>query len=429
MEMLSGFYTVCILLVALTLAMVHAQDDQSDFISIDCGIPEGSKYTDKKTGITYVSDAGFIEGGVSGEILPEYNYGSLDLALTTLRSFPQNIRNCYTLRPKQGKDLWSTISFEDASSGYYDEIIHLASSDYIHICLVNTGQGNPVISSIELRPWDLSMEEPPSTSLDQYYRYSFGSNERVRYRDDKYDRIWLPWTLPGTRVVQTSNTVTPGPLAVPSRVMSTAITPSISTDNISMVFNTSIRYMYIFYAHFAEVEILQSNQTREFIIYLNGERWYRPYSPSTNTFTLKSISYHTGSSTYKFEINKTLTSTLPPLINAIEIYRVRQFQLQQTEDQDAAAIWSIKSTYGLTRNWQGDPCITRAYLWNGLGCNYSDPQAAKIISLNLSSSGLSGEIATALANLTMLESLDLSYNNLTGDVPEFLARQDHLRIL
>ncbi|MFS7917122.1 putative transferase [Helianthus anomalus] len=181
----------------------------ADFISIDCGIPEGSKYTDKKTGITYVSDAGFIEGGVSGEILPEYNYGSLDLALTTLRCFPQNIRNCYTLRPKQGKgnrylmrlrymygnydskgqppqfdvylgaDLWSTVSFEDASSRYYDEIIHLASSDYIHICLVNTGQGNPVISSIELRPWDLSMEEPPSTSLDQYYRYSFGSNERV----------------------------------------------------------------------------------------------------------------------------------------------------------------------------------------------------------------------------------------------------------
>ncbi|XP_076950193.1 uncharacterized protein LOC143623097 [Bidens hawaiensis] len=29
----------------------------------------------------------------------------------------------------------------------------------------------------------------------------------------------------------------------------------------------------------------------------------------------------------------------------------------------------------------------------------------------------------------MIESLDLSDNNLTGDVPEFLARQDHLRIL
>ncbi|KAI3670515.1 hypothetical protein L1987_87851 [Smallanthus sonchifolius] len=88
-----------------------------------------------------------------------------------------------------------------------------------------------------------------------------------------------------------------------------------------------------------------------------------------------------------------------------------------------------KSTYGLKRNWQGDPCIPRAFLWDGLGCNYSDPGAAKIISLNLSSSRLSGEIATALANLTMIQSLDLSYNNLTGDVPEFLARQDHLRIL
>ncbi|KAI7727675.1 hypothetical protein M8C21_031628 [Ambrosia artemisiifolia] len=48
---------------------------------------------------------------------------------------------------------------------------------------------------------------------------------------------------------------------------------------------------------------------------------------------------------------------------------------------------------------------------------------------NLSSRGLSGEIANALANLTVIESLDLSYNNMTGDVPEFLAQLDNLKIL
>ncbi|KAJ0785829.1 putative non-specific serine/threonine protein kinase [Helianthus annuus] len=179
------------------------------FISIDCGIPEGSKYTDKKTGITYVSDAGFIESGISGDILPEYNYGSLDLHFTTLRSFPQNKRNCYTLKPKQGKgnrylitlgymygnydskgqppqfdvylgaDFWVTVYFYDSFDNYYNEIIHLATSDYIHICLVNTGQGNPVISAIELRLLDINMGEPSSTSLDLYNRYDFGSDERV----------------------------------------------------------------------------------------------------------------------------------------------------------------------------------------------------------------------------------------------------------
>ncbi|KAI7750414.1 hypothetical protein M8C21_008869 [Ambrosia artemisiifolia] len=94
----------------------------------------------------------------------------------------------------------------------------------------------------------------------------------------------------------------------------------------------------------------------------------------------------------------------------------------------AAAIWSTKSTYGLTKlNWQGDPCVPQA--WVGLNCDYSAPGAARIISLNLSFRGLRGGIATALVNLTMLESLDLSYNNLTGNVPNFLARLDNLSIL
>ncbi|KAI7727678.1 hypothetical protein M8C21_031631, partial [Ambrosia artemisiifolia] len=459
MKMLRRFYAVCILHVALTLAIVHAQDDQSGFISIDCGIPEGSKYTDKKTGINYVSDAGFIEDGVSGEILPKYNFATLDLPLTTLRSFPQNTRNCYTLRPKQGKnntylirtrffygnydstgqlpqfdlylgaDLWRTVYITDPSEENFYEIIHLAASDYIHICLVNTDNGNPFISAIELRHFDINMDAPPSTSLDLYDRVNFGSTERVRYGDDLYDRIWDPITIPSGRVVQTSNTVSPGPLEVPLKVMRTAITPNISTNPISLAWNATIINRFILYVHFAEVEILNSNQIREFNIYLNEDLWYGPFSPSTNTTTIKNISPHTGFSRYTFKINQTLNSTLPPLINAMELYRVKQFQLLQTEDQDAAAIWSIKLTYGLKRNWQGDPCILRAFLWDGLGCSYGAAEASRIISLNLSSSGLSGEIATAFANLTMIESMDLSYNKLTGDVPEFLAQLDHLRIL
>ncbi|KAD6118658.1 hypothetical protein E3N88_09929 [Mikania micrantha] len=445
MKTVRSLFTVIILHVAL---MVHAQDDQSGFISIDCGIPEGSKYTDKRTGITYVSDAGFVEGGVSSDISATYNYDGLDLHLTTLRSFPQNNRNCYTLRPKQGKnnrylirlwflygnydsqgqpprfdvylgaDLWSKLYMPDPSEDYYLEIIHMAPSDYIHICLVNTGQGNPFVSAIELRLLDISMYEPLSTSLNLEQRRSYGSNERVRYADDKYDRIWYAYTIPGTRTIQTtSNTISPGPLQVPSKVMSTARTPTISTYNLLFTRNTTSTY--IFYLHFAEVEILRSNQTREFNIFLNGNHLYGPFSPSTNTTSLKCTGPRiTGfSANYKLEINKTPESTLPPLINALEIYIPMQFQLQKTEDQDVAAMWSIKSTYGLKRNWQGDPCVPHIYLWDGLECNYNDLGAAKIISLNLSSSRLSGEIVPALANLTMIESFNLIGNNFTRPLP------------
>ncbi|KAL8226189.1 hypothetical protein R6Q57_018746 [Mikania cordata] len=288
MNTLRSLFTFFILHVAL---MVHAQqDDQSDFISIDCGIPQGSNYTDKRTGITSVSDAGFVEGGVSGEISSAYNYERLDLHLATLRSFPQNTRNCYTLRPKQGKNNRYLIRLRFLY-GDYDS------------------------RAIELRLLDISMHEPLSTSLNLVQRRTYGSNERVRYADD---RIWNVYTIPGTRTIQTtSNTISPGPLQqVASKVMSTANTPTISTDNLLITWNTTDTY--IFYLHFAEVEILRSNQTREFNIFFNGNYLYGPpLSPST-----------------KLEINQTPESTLPPLINALEIYIPMQFQLQKTEDQD-----------------------------------------------------------------------------------------------
>ncbi|KAJ0799918.1 putative transferase [Helianthus annuus] len=154
------------------------------------------------------------------------------------------------------------------------------------------------------------------------------------YGDDKYDRIWFPSTPRSSTVVQTSNKVSSGPLEVPLKVMSTAIMPNISTDSISLTWNTTITNKFMIYIHFAEVEILSSNQTRELNIYLNEDHLYGPFSPSTNTVTLKSTSPFTGFSSYTIKINKTLSSTLPPVINALEIYRPKQFQLPQTEDQD-----------------------------------------------------------------------------------------------
>ncbi|CAL9018604.1 unnamed protein product, partial [Prunus brigantina] len=43
---------------------------------------------------------------------------------------------------------------------------------------------------------------------------------------------------------------------------------------------------------------------------------------------------------------------------------------------------------------------------------------------HLSSSGLRGEIAASISNLTMIQSLDLSNNNLTGPIPKILKHCD-----
>ncbi|GKA01417.1 leucine-rich repeat transmembrane protein kinase protein, partial [Tanacetum coccineum] len=403
-----------ILILVLHVArLVCAQNDQSGFISIDCGIDKGADYTGSATGINYVSDDRFIDSGENYKLTPSTN--GFPSYLTTLRSFPENERNCYTLSPRQGKNNR-----------------YLMRARFLHGNYDPLGQGNPFISGLELRLLDITMYEGQFESLFLVNRHSFG-NKTVRYEDDMYDRIWYPLSPDAdTSTVINSGLVSAGPSdeeKVPLAVMRNAVTTIDSTYNLLYYWSGDTSDNLIIYIHVAEVEILKSNQTREFNIYLNGNYLFGPISPKTTITTLTNKSPHTGLSRNNLQINQTKNSNVPPIYNAIEIYTVKQLQQYHTEDQDAAAIRNTKTAYGLKRNWQGDPCVPQKFLWEGLNCDYDDLNAAKIISLNLSSSGLSGKIVTALANLSMIESLDLSYNNLTGTVPQILASLDNLKLL
>ncbi|KAG7534849.1 Protein kinase domain [Arabidopsis thaliana x Arabidopsis arenosa] len=132
-----------------------------------------------------------------------------------------------------------------------------------------------------------------------------------------------------------------------------------------------------------------------------------------------------------FQLIRTNRSTLPPLLNALEVYRVIQFPQSETDESDVDAIKDIAATYALSKiNWQGDPCVPQQLRWDGLNCNNADmSMPPRITSLNLSSSGLAGTIAAAIQSLTQLEKLDLSNNNLTGGVPEFLGNMEPLSVI
>jgi hypothetical protein len=68
------------------------------FISIDCGYTTNSKYTDAKTGVTYVSDEGFIDSGVTHTVNLENMQQDVAQRYSTVRFFPNGTRNCYTLQ-------------------------------------------------------------------------------------------------------------------------------------------------------------------------------------------------------------------------------------------------------------------------------------------------------------------------------------------
>ena len=149
----------------------------SGFISIDCG--SSGSYEDLTTGISYLPDEDFTEAGENWDIT-DFKWLA-DKQELTLRSFPEGTRNCYTLRPEQGKgyrylirarfmygnydnkvqaptfDLylganhWATVKPWNSWIQLNVEIIHIPRSDHIYVCLVNTGNGIPFISSLELR--------------------------------------------------------------------------------------------------------------------------------------------------------------------------------------------------------------------------------------------------------------------------------------
>jgi hypothetical protein len=139
------------------------------------------------SGIRYTTDEGFVETGENHQTSPnsnfldDYRQSHIGKQLTTLRCFPEGYRNCYKLKPKEGKDnryliraffsygnydgknetqsfelhvgvnLWKKINYTTDTDYLVTEIIHSSSTDTINVCLVKTDSTIPCISTLELR--------------------------------------------------------------------------------------------------------------------------------------------------------------------------------------------------------------------------------------------------------------------------------------
>ncbi|KAF4362108.1 hypothetical protein F8388_023960 [Cannabis sativa] len=155
---------------------------------------------------------------------------------------------------------------------------------------------------------------------------------------------------------------------------------------------------YKFYFHYTELENLQPNQSRQFNTFLNGKLLDSLFSPLyLSDFTIYSYAEEIQPGKQKISLNSTPNSTSPPLINALEIYRVHNLLGQETNQNDVEAISEVKAVYELKNiEWQGDPCGPEDYMWDCLNCNYSANHSSRIVSLNLSGNNFTGPIPDAL---------------------------------
>nr|VDD20646.1 unnamed protein product [Brassica oleracea] len=458
-----------LLLIIRTLAIIHIVQAQSQqgFISLDCGLPanEPSPYKEEATGLQLSSDATFIQSGKTGRIHPTVASRFLK-PYTTLRYFPDGTRNCYNLRVEKGRnhlirasflygnydgldnnptfDLylgpnpWATIDLHKLVNGTREEIIHIPTSNKLQVCLVKTGPTTPLISTLEVRPMGNDSYSTQSGSLNLFFRFYFSeSKTTLRYPDDVYDRQWTAYFWKEwTQITTTSNVGNTNDYEPPKAALATAAIPTNGSEPLTLEWSNTDKPddQYYLYRHFAEIQDLRSNETREFNMVWNGELMSSdPLVPDEfKITTILSLTPRTcAEGECSFQLKRTNRSTLPPLLNAFEVYTVIQFPQSETNENEVAAIRNIEATYGLSRiNWQGDPCVPSQLMWDALSCSHVDISTPpRITSLNLSSSGLTGNIAAAIQNLTLLEKLDLSNNNLTGEVPEFLGNMKLLLVI
>ncbi|KAF7031243.1 hypothetical protein CFC21_042602 [Triticum aestivum] len=498
-----------ILALLFMMSRVHGQSTRG-FVSVDCGLTNSSAYNDGITNIRFDSDRGYVAGGLSHTILAEYMVGS-DEQQKTLRSFPDGSRNCYTLPSTFGKkfllratftygnydglnrtldgspflfglhigvNFWDTVNLTnwDPSLTVWKEVLTVAPGNSVSVCLINFGSGTPFMSALELRPLLDAMYPFVNTSVSVGYfrRIRFGEATEyiTRYPVDPYDRFWEGWsfsynTYPWINLNTSSQVeILPGddyfnvPMAIFQKATTLDTNYSFIVINASLgpnVVPESVRLLPIF--HFAEIN--GNNMQRSFDIYNADDVLHRGFSPSR---LQASSLYNSGQFLYNgdavYTLNKARGSSLPPLINAFEVYSLLRMENFTTDSEDGRImqisgpgsfrcedlscdmfkcnydklmaeiclvnyIKQVKAHYNLTRiDWNGDPCSPREYTWEGLTCGYSSSNKnPRIVRVNMSSSGLGGGLAISLLNMTSLENFNLANNKLEGPIPSYILRR------
>ncbi|RWW25200.1 hypothetical protein GW17_00010473 [Ensete ventricosum] len=353
----------CFVLLGLAMAVlpVHCQStDALGFISIDSGIAPGTTYIDPVTNITYVSDTGFIDTGENHNISGAYVTNGMARRWQSLRSFPSGTRNCYRITSITkgskylvrawfmygnydgmntqpllfdlylGVNLWANMNITGPEHSYPIEVITVASSDALSACLVNTGHGTPFISGLDVRPMKdmLYPAVNASRSLVLFKRVNMGHKDSyVRYPDDRHDRLWEPWSLPMWTDIFTNSTVenlSQDYFEVPSTVMQTAVTPFNSTTLLlSWDPYPGDVNLYFPILHISDFDKHSgTNRSRQFYVYVNGIQWLRdPMTPDyLFSDSVYSISPVGPFDSYNITLVALSNSTLPPILNAFEIY-------------------------------------------------------------------------------------------------------------
>ncbi|KAL3684454.1 hypothetical protein R1sor_002476 [Riccia sorocarpa] len=338
----------------------------------------------------------------------------------------------------------------------------------MYICLVplEDRSSMPAISSLELRPlpgqlYNSTGGGDPNSGSDYiaqttYFmtisRLSFGGNVSLpplRYPLDKYDRLWYPARIPEDKLDdiilrQADSTAAPpfSNLQPPSEVLLTAWEGRNMTSEITFAFETGTARLYrrlrVFVSTllFLDINPGGSGSSRQVII-TNVETNFKTNKTVPGEVNVSTvISYDRVTELHKnkltlanhlstFSIKPFGNSTLPAMVNGVELYGTFTALTQRTENTNTATMKEFLKSLKHNLDTTGDACLPVPWRW--LVCSIEVPP--RITQINISGAGVIGNITANIGSLDRLTVLDLSNNNFRDGMPQSLVELVTLRTL
>lgn len=166
----------------------------------------------------------------------------------------------------------------------------------------------------------------------------------ARYPDDVYDRKWpmgMEYYFSDQVEISTNLTVnSSNPFQLPEVIARTAGRSKNGSESPFLFYASGDNPSdnIVVYLHFAEIQDLRPNDIREFDVVWNKNITISAYSPKRLEIETIFNTSPNKCDGCNMELVRTRKSTLPPLLNAYEVYNVMEFPYSETYPADGMSI-------------------------------------------------------------------------------------------
>lgn len=165
-----------------------------------------------------------------------------------------------------------------------------------------------------------------------------------RYPQDPYDRIWFaPQEIVDWLPFSTDQTIKDevSDFMVPGSILSTAVTTRSVSESLNFTVSAIPGERIYVFMHFAELQQLRLNETREFSVYGNNSLLLPQYRPKYLSAGAIYTTESGAEGTITYSLKATGNSTLPPMINALEAYMLVQLRALPTDENDSECLYVL----------------------------------------------------------------------------------------